>query len=97
MTMTLVNHMFLEPADILAVRLECKQCQATLSFPLVSWAAPSSLACPNQACGAILIPASMKGSDEQQALTWLSTALKKLRINNANFQFNLQFEFDQPS
>jgi hypothetical protein len=93
--MTIVNHGFLEPGDIIAVRLECKKCQSTLSFPLSSWS-PASLPCPNPACPATLISSTMGGSEEYKALDALSFALKQLRINGKTFQFNLQFEFDQP-
>jgi hypothetical protein len=93
--MTIINHVFLEPADIIAVRLECKKCRSTLSFPLTSWS-PTPLACPNPACGATLISSSMQGSEEYKALDALSVALKQLRVNGKSFQFNVQFEFDQP-
>jgi hypothetical protein len=93
--MTIINHVFLEPTDIIAVRLQCKKCQSTLSFPLASWS-PAPLACPNPACGATLVPSTMQGSEEYGALDALAFALKKLRVNAKNFQFNLQFEFDQP-
>jgi hypothetical protein len=93
--MTIINHVFLEPTDIIAVRLECKKCQSTLSFPLSSWS-PTPLPCPNPACGVALIPSTMQNSEEYKALDALSVGLKKLRVNAQSFPFNLQFEFNQP-
>ena len=88
--MTIINRFCPELSDIVAVRLECKHCHVTLSYPPSDWK-PAYLKCPN--CGATLVSASPQ-SKELVLLGELADALRRL-ANAGDLEFQLRLEFDR--
>jgi hypothetical protein len=90
--MTIINRICPEAADILAIRLECNHCHATISYPPATWK-PSYLKCPN--CSVTLVNGTLQNlSDELSALWALAEGLQGL-LKAKNAEFRLRFEFDQ--
>ena len=90
--MTFEHRFLLELTDILAVRLECKKCGATLGFP------------PSQ--GTVLPPAECKscshvwmqtGSAADKGLRALFDNLRQLRADAEGLGFRIKLEFEGPS
>jgi len=90
--MTTINRICPELSDIVAIRLECNHCHATISYPPVDWK-PNSLRCPN--CSVTLVSGTTPNnlSDELRALLALADGLKELlAIKSAEFRLRLEFE-----
>ena len=91
--MTTINRICPELSDIVAIRLECKHCQATICYPTASWK-PNGLRCPN--CSAMLVHGSPSNlSDELRALSELAESLKAL-LTSKSPDFRIRLEFEQP-
>jgi hypothetical protein len=73
--MTIINRLYPELSDILAVQLECRNCHATISYPTACWK-PASLKCPN--CSVTLVTGPEAHSKELSALSELAHSLKQL-------------------
>jgi hypothetical protein len=93
LAMTIINRFCPEIADILAIRIECKQCGAAISYPKGEWT-PGFLQCPS--CKTRLITGSTSEmSEELQALQPLAEGLRLIWKNHKDLRFNIRLEFDQ--
>ena len=89
--MTIINRICVELRDILAVRLQCKNCQSAISYLPKDWK-PTALRCPN--CDAIIIEPS-----ELRALELLAEGLRTLMpaddAAEKKLRFEVRLEFEQ--
>jgi hypothetical protein len=87
--MTIINRMYLEPSDILAVQLECKKCVTTVTTLLKDWK-PEASRCPN--CSVPLI----EDAKDVFPLKKLAEALNHLLTYKDTLNYRLRLEFYQP-
>jgi hypothetical protein len=90
--MTIINRICPELADVIAIRLECKHCNATISCVPDKWS-PAALRCPG--CNAQLVTGAYPQSltDELQGLLEFTEGLRRLRkLNSPDFRVRLEFD-----
>ncbi len=94
--MTVINRICFELSDIVAIELECNECNTLICYRPTDWT-PTILKCPNSNCGKQLVPAAASGlSEELRSLEELALGIKRVLNNCKSFPFHLRLEFNQP-
>ena len=90
--MTFEHRILLELTDILAIRLECKKCHATLGFP-----PDRENLLPPTTCKNCRLEWMKTGSDEDKALRPFLDNLRQLRDDANGLGCAIKLEFEVPS
>lgn len=91
--MTTTKRLYFEPSDILAIQLECKNCNTSVRFAVKGWK-PEARTCPR--CEGVLIDDPTTNTKAVDILRGLVESLSKLSDAeySKRFEFRLCFELE---